>query len=114
MITKPIRENIVCHSLQVLRLDASDQYFDLISKYSLFSEVPATLSAGHLKKSKLLQARIRRTINDGIEKVIIDVSKITEVGEDSVELVGDFADEIEEIGSPFKIGFVAQGEDADM
>ena len=40
--------------------------------------------------------------------------KITEVGEDSVELVGDFADEIEELGNPFKIGFVAQGEDADM
>ena len=114
-IYKPIDKGATLTTLyEVLSLDASDQYFDLISDTLCF-KVPATLSTGLVEEIKgSYKPRIRNTINDGIEKVIIDVSKITEVGEDSVELVGDFADEIEEVGSPFKIGFVAQGEDADM
>ena len=58
--------------------------------------------------------RLNGTINDGIENIVIDLSKLEEAGEDSVELVGEFAELIEEMGSPFKMGFVVQGEDADM
>ena len=36
------------------------------------------------------------------------------MGEDSVELVGDFAEEIEGMGNPFDISFISQGEDSDM
>ncbi len=57
---------------------------------------------------------INGTINDGIENIVIDLSKLDEAGEDSVELVGEFAELIEEIGSPFKLAFVVQGEDAEM
>ena len=46
--------------------------------------------------------------------MIIDVSKVNEIGEDSVELVGDLAEELEEFGNPFEIGFVSLSNDADM
>ena len=59
-------------------------------------------------------ARIRNTINDGIERLIIDVSKVKEIGEDSVELVGDLAEELEEFSNPFEIGFVSLSNDANM
>ena len=65
-------------------------------------------------KSKAVFGREPDTINDGVDKVIIDVSKLEEVGEDSVELVGDFAEEIEGMGNPFDIAFISQGEDSDM
>ena len=58
--------------------------------------------------------RLHSTINDGIENIVIDLSEIDEAGEDSVELVGEFAELIEEMGSPFRLGFVFQGEDAEM
>ena len=46
--------------------------------------------------------------------MVMDLSAIEEVGEDSVELVGEFAELIEEMGSPFKLGFVITGEDSEM
>ena len=44
----------------------------------------------------------------------MDLTNVEEVGEDTVELVGNFAEMIEELGNPFKLGFAAQGEDTDM
>ena len=46
--------------------------------------------------------------------MIIDVSKVKEIGEDSVELVGDLAEELEEFSNPFEIGFVSLSNDANM
>ena len=84
-------------------------------KGSLLFSVPAELTASLVDEIKSsFRARIRDTINDGVDKVIIDVSKLEEVGEDSVELVGDFAEEIEAMGNPFDIAFISQGEDSDM
>ena len=74
-----------------------------IPKYYLFDEIKSSYAP-----------RIRSTINDGLENVLIDLSNLEEVGEDSVEMVGEFAELIEEMGSPFKMGFVVEGEDADM
>ena len=44
----------------------------------------------------------------------MDLSDVDDVGEDVVELVGEFAELIEEMGSPFKLGFVIPGEDSEM
>ena len=46
--------------------------------------------------------------------MVMDLTALQEVGEDSVELVGEFAEMIEEMGNPFKIAFVVQGEDSEM
>ena len=56
----------------------------------------------------MFSSRIRRTINNGIENVVMDLTNVEEVGEDTVELVGNFAEMIEELGNPFKLGFAAQ------
>mgnify|MGYP001312661737 CR=1 FL=1 len=114
-IHKPIERNAALTTLyQVLQLDPSDQYFQVIRGSLLFS-VPAELSPSLVDEMKgSFRGRIRDTINDGIDRVIIDVSELEEVGEDSVELVGDFAEEIEGMGNPFSLAFVAQGEDSDM
>ncbi len=114
-IYKPIEKNAALTTLyQVLELDPSDQYFQLV-KGSLLFYVPAELTASLVDEIKSsFRARIRDTINDGVDKVIIDVSKLEEVGEDSVELVGDFAEEIEGMGNPFNIAFISPGEDSDM
>tara|TARA_B100001057_G_scaffold101175_1_gene98294 strand:+ start:79 stop:1203 length:1125 start_codon:yes stop_codon:yes gene_type:complete len=114
-IYKPIVKNAALTTLyQVLELDPSDQYFQVVKGSLLFS-VPAELTASLVDEIKSsFRARIRDTINDGVDKVIVDVSKLEEVGEDSVELVGDFAEEIEGMGNPFDIAFISQGEDSDM
>ena len=92
-IYKPIEKNSTLTTLyEVLSLDASDQYFEKFynSWYDYYTQY------------------------DGIENIVIDLSKLDEAGEDSVELVGEFAELIEEIGSPFKLAFVVEGEDAEM
>ena len=114
-ISKPLDKNKVTSRLyEVLNLDATDQYFDLENNI-LFFRVPKIITPDLFEDIKSgYSSRIKTTINDGIENVVIDLSNLEEVGEDSVELVGEFAELIEEMGSPFKMGFVVQGEDAEM
>ena len=114
-ISKPFDKNKVTSRLyEVLNLDASDQYFDL-EENILFFRVPKIITPELFEDIKSsYSARIRGTINDGIENVVMDLTALEEVGEDSVELVGEFAELIEEMGSPFKIGFVVGGEDSEM
>lgn len=114
-IFKPIEKSAALNVLyKVLSLDASDQYFDVIENILCFI-VPSNLTTRLIDEIKAsYAARIRNTINDGIERLIIDVSKVNEIGEDSVELVGDLAEELEEFGNPFEIGFVSLSNDADM
>ena len=98
----------------MLNLDASDQYFDL-EENILFFRVPKIITPKLFDDiTSSFSPRIRPTINDGIENVVMDLTALEEVGEDSVELVGEFAEMIEEMGSPFKIGFIVQGEDSEM
>ena len=114
-IFKPIEKSAALNVLyKVLSLDASDQYFDVIENILCFI-VPSNLTTRLIDEIKASYAtRIRNTINDGIERLIIDVSKVNEIGEDSVELVGDLVEELEELGNPFEIGFVSLSNDADM
>ena len=114
-ISKPFDKNKVTSRLyEVLNLDASDQYFDL-EENILFFRVPKIITPELFEDIKSsYSSRIRTTINDGIENVVMDLTALEEVGEDSVELVGEFAEMIEEMGSPFKIGFIVQGEDSEM
>ena len=114
-ISKPFEKSKVTSTLYgVLNLDASDQYFDL-EENILFFRVPKIITPelfDDIKSS--YSARLRMTINDGIENVVMDLSALEEVGEDSIELVGEFAELIEEMGSPFKLAFVVTGEDSEM
>ena len=114
-IYKPIEKNSTLTTLyEVLSLDASDQYFEKFDNLLCF-HVPNELSDRLVEDIQgSYKLRLNGTINDGIENIVIDLSKLEEAGEDSVELVGEFAELIEEMGSPFKMGFVVQGEDADM
>ena len=114
-ISKPFEKSKVTSTLYgVLNLDASDQYFDL-EENILFFRVPRIITPELFEDIKSsYSARLRMTINDGIENVVMDLSALEEVGEDSIELVGEFAELIEEMGSPFKLGFVVTGEDSEM
>ena len=50
-----------------------------------------------------------------LEKIIYKLSLLKKKDDFFwVELVGNFAEMIEELGNPFKLGFAAQGEDTDM
>ena len=105
---------IVRSNIEGMGLDASDQYFEKFDNLLCF-HVPNELSDRLVEDIQgSYKLRLNGTINDGIENIVIDLSKLEEAGEDSVELVGEFAELIEEMGSPFKMGFVVQGEDADM
>ena len=61
-----------------------------------------------------MDTRIRNTINEGILKLIIDVSDLEEVGEEAIEVVGEFAEKIEDMKLPMRGAIVATGEDAEM
>ena len=114
-ITKPFdKDKVVSRLYEILNLDASDQYFDTLGNILHF-KVPGELSPSTFEQIKSSYSnRIKDTINDGIGNVLIDLSEVEDVGEDAVDLVGELAELIEELGSPFKMGFVVQGEDAEM
>ena len=57
---------------------------------------------------------IKNTINEGILKLIIDVSSLEEVEEDAIEVVGEFAEKIEDMKLPMRGAIIATGEDAEM
>ena len=114
-VSKPLDKNkVVSRLYEVLKLDPSDQYFN-VDHNILFFQVPAVMTSELFEDIKSsFSSRIRSTINDGIETVVMNLTLLEDVGEDAVELVGGFAELIEEMGSPFKLGFVVEGEDADM
>jgi hypothetical protein len=61
-----------------------------------------------------MDTRIKNTINEGILKLIIDVSELEDVGEEAIEVVGEFAEKIEDMKLPMRGAIVATGEDAEM
>ena len=61
-----------------------------------------------------MDTRIKNTINEGILKLIIDVSDLEEVGEEAIEVGGEFAEKIEDMKLPMRGAIVATGEDAEM
>ena len=61
-----------------------------------------------------MDQRIRNTINEGILKLIIDVSSLEEVEEEAIEVVGEFSEKIEDMKLPMRGAIIATGEDAEM
>ena len=112
-ISKPIEKNKALNTLyDVLNLDFSDQYFNHLEG-ALYFRVPATLNEELLAQiNRSFPRRISSAINDGVDKMVVDVSQLSEVWAESIQLVTDLAEHLEEIENPFKTAFVAEGEDS--
>ena len=99
---------------KVMDLDSSARYFKFIEDY-LYFKVPEDLSNFVINDIKEnMDNRIRNTINEGIVKLIIDVSELEEPSEESIEVVGEFAEKIEDMRLPMRGAIIATGEDAEM
>jgi CheY-like chemotaxis protein len=114
-IAKPINANSASSMMyKILKLDPSDQYFDIMDDI-LYFKVPASISQFVAKDiMENIEPRIRKTINEGIEKVVVDVSELDEIGEDAIELVGELGEKIEDMELGMRGAFVAPGEDSEM
>ena len=74
-----------------MNLDSSARYFSFEKDYLLF-KVPSELSDFIISDIKdNMDSRIKNTINEGIGKLIIDVSSLEEIEEEAIEVVGEFA-----------------------
>jgi len=114
-ITKPFDPNKTeAVMYKVMNLDSSARYFKFVDDY-LYFKLPNELSNFVINDIKEnMDNRIRNTINEGIVKLIIDVSELDEVGEEAIEVVGDFAEKIDDMSLPMRGAIVAVGEDAEM
>lgn len=114
-ISKPIDGQSVRSTMyKILNLDPSDQYFDIL-KDALYFKLPSPMSPFVIDEIKEnIEPRIRKTINEGIEKIIVDVSGLDEIGEDEIDVVGDIGEKLEEMMVPIKGAFVAKGDEAEM
>ncbi|SVD92571.1 uncharacterized protein METZ01_LOCUS445425, partial [marine metagenome] len=114
-INKPFDRNKTEATLyEVMQLDSSARYFKVIDDF-LFFKLPEVLSNFIINDiNENLDTRINSTINAGIVKMIIDVSDLEEVGEEAVEVVGEFAEKIEELKLPMRAAIVAMGEESEM
>ena len=114
-VTKPFDANKTeAVMYKVMNLDSSARYFKFVDDY-LFFKLPPELSTFVLNDIKEnMDNRIRNTINEGILKLIIDVSALEEVEENAIEIVGEFAEKIEDMKLPMRGAIIATGDDADM
>ena len=114
-ISKPFNQNKTDAVLyKVLNLDSSARYFKFIDDF-LFFGLPPELTPFVINDIKEnMDQRIRNTINEGILKLIIDVSSLEEVEEEAIEVVGEFSEKIEDMKLPMRGAIIATGEDAEM
>ena len=114
-ITKPFNpDKTVAVVYKVMNLDSSARYFSFVDDF-LYFKVPNELSAFVIDDIKEnMDTRIRNTINEGIVKLIIDVSELDEVDDPSLEVVGEFAEKIEDMKIPLRGAIIATGDDAEM
>jgi CheY-like chemotaxis protein len=99
---------------EALKLDSSARYFSTADDYVLF-KVPAELTPFVISDIKEnMDQRIKNTINEGIVKLIIDVSSQSEPEEEAIEVVGEFAEKIEDMKLPMRGAIIALGENAEM
>lgn len=114
-ITKPFNPNKTeAVMFKVMNLDSSARYFKFIDDF-LFFKLPPELSPFVINDIKEnMDNRIRNTINEGIVKLIIDVSELEEVGEEAIEVVGEFAEKIVDMKLPMRGAIIATGEEAEM
>ena len=95
-------------------LYSSARYFNFVDEFLLF-KVPNVLSNFVINDIKdNMDLRIKNTINEGITKLIIDVSSLDEAEESAIEVVGEFAEKIEDMKLPMRGAIIATGEDAEM
>ena len=95
-------------------LDSSARYFKFQDDLLLF-KVPASLSEFVINDIKdNMDHRIKNTINEGITKLVIDVSSLEEVEESAIEVVGEFAEKIDDMKLPMRGAIIATGDDAEM
>jgi len=114
-ISKPIDSQTVSSTMyKILKLDPSDQYFDII-KDVLYFKLPSPMSQFVIDEIKEnIEPRIRKMINEGIEKILVDVSGLDEIGEDEIDVVAVIGEKLEEIMVPVRGAFVARGDEAEM
>ncbi len=114
-ISKPFDQNKTeALMYKIMDLDSSARYFKFIEDH-LFFKLPPELSNFVINDIKEnMDTRIKNTINEGILKLIIDVSELEDVGEEAIEVVGEFAEKIEDMKLPMRGAIVATGEDAEM
>ena len=99
---------------KVMNLDSSARYFSFEKDYLLF-KVPSELTDFVITDIKdNMDERIKNTINEGIGKLIIDVSSLDEIEEEAIEVVGEFAEKIEDLSLPMQGAIIANGDDAEM
>ena len=99
---------------KVMGLDSSARYFKFKEDFLLFT-VPSILSDFVINDIKdNMDFRIKNTINEGITKLVIDVSGLEEVEERAIEVVGEFAEKIEDMKLPMRGTIIATGDDAEM
>ena len=99
---------------KIMGLDSSARYFKFQDDLLLF-KVPASLSEFVINDIKdNMDHRIKNTINEGITKLVIDVSSLEEVEESAIEVVGEFAEKIEDMKLPMRGAIIATGDDAEM
>ena len=114
-ITKPFNPNKTdAVMFKVMDLDSSARYFKFVEDF-LFFKLPPELSPFVINDIKEnMDNRIRNTITEGILKLIIDVSELGEVGEEAIEVVGEFAEKIDDMKLPMRGAIIATGEEAEM
>jgi len=115
LIFKPVQEFQVLSVLyKLMKLDYSDRYFEEINDILLF-KVPSLLCLSLISSMKeSYRPRITKTVNNGVSKIIVDVTKLYQVDEDTIDIVGDFAEVIEDMKLDFKVVLVGEGEDVEM
>ena len=112
VIRKPINEDLASTAMyRAMNLDSSAQYFKLMEEV-LYFKIPYSTSSNLIADIKSnLKPRIISTVDAGIGKIIVDVSELTEMGEGTLDLVGEFAEYIEDYNFPFEVVLIGNLED---
>ena len=114
VINKPINPDLASTALyRAMNLDSSAQYFKLMEEV-LYFKIPRSSSTNLISDIKAnLKPRIISTVNAGIDKIIVDVSELTEMGEGTLDLVGEFAEYIEDNNFSFRVVLIGDPKDRD-
>ena len=114
IINKPINPDLASTALyRAMNLDSSAQYFKLMEEV-LYFKIPRSSSTNLISDIKAnLKPRIISTVNAGIDKIIVDVSELTEMGEGTLDLVGEFAEYIEDNNFSFRVVLIGDPKDRD-
>jgi hypothetical protein len=94
-----------------MNLDSSAQYFKLMEEV-LYFKIPRSSSTNLISDIKAnLKSRIISTVDAGVGKIIVDVSELSEMGEGTLDLVGEFAEYIEDYNFSFQVVLIGDLKD---